>query len=132
MGYRDTETLKKGELVVMHTCIESRNPKYEGKLWRCKTDQFTRGEGVYAQDSVFLEGFTGSFAPEYLQRVDVVPLLAEKEETIERLKQQIDAVNQALVDGPQPFMSADDYNDWLFSVLPFLDDGLGEGDPDAQ
>lgn len=83
--YRETEPLKKGELVVMHTCVEARNPKYEGKIWTCKTDQFTRGEGVYAQDSIFLEGFTGSFAPEFLQRVNVEPLLTEKDATIEEL-----------------------------------------------
>lgn len=87
--YRETEPLKKGELVVMHTCVEARNPKYEGKIWTCKTDQFTRGEGVYAQDSVFLEGFTGSFAPEFLQRVNVEPLLTEKDATIENLREQV-------------------------------------------
>lgn len=69
--YRETPPLKKGDLVVMHTCIEARNPKYHGKLWRCKTDEFSRGEGVYEQHSVFLEGFRGSFAAEYLQKVDI-------------------------------------------------------------
>lgn len=69
--YRETPPLKKGDLVVMHTCIEARNPKYYGKLWRCKTDEFSRGEGVYEQHSVFLEGFRGSFAAEYLQKVDI-------------------------------------------------------------
>lgn len=87
--YRETEPLKKGELVVMHTCVESRNPKYEGKIWTCKTDQFTRGECVYAQDSIFLEGFTGSFAPEFLQRVNVEPLLTEKDATINKMTQQL-------------------------------------------
>lgn len=63
--------LKKGDWVVMHTCIEATNPENYGKLWQCKTDQFTRGKGVYAQDSVFLEGYSGSFAPEFLQKVNL-------------------------------------------------------------
>lgn len=63
--------LKKGDWVVMHTCIEATDPNNYGKLWQCKTDQFTRGKGVYAQDSVFLEGYSGSFAPEFLQKVNL-------------------------------------------------------------
>lgn len=140
--YRETEPLKKGELVVMHTCVEARNPKYEGKIWTCKTDQFTQGEGAYAQDLIFLEGFTGSFASEFLQRVNVEPLLAEKDATIAsyehnrklyqeesaELRKQKDAINRALVDGPQPGMTADEYRTWLYAVLPFLDDGLEEGE----
>ncbi|WP_340398088.1 hypothetical protein NST50_15380 [Paenibacillus sp. FSL E2-0202] len=59
--------LKKGDRVVMHTCIESEEEP--GKIWTCKSDQFTRGKGVFAQDSVFLEGYSGSFAPEFLQKV---------------------------------------------------------------
>jgi hypothetical protein len=122
--YRDTEPLKKGELVVMHTCVEARNPKYEGKIWTCRTDQFTRGEGVYAQDSVFLEGFSGSFAAEYLQRVNIIPLLAEKDAIIESLERQIKCVNETLAEGtPQPGMSGENYIDWMYSVLPFLDEG---------
>jgi hypothetical protein len=42
---------------------------------------------------------------------------------VERLQKQITAVNQELIDGPQPFMTADDWRDWLFSVLPFLEEG---------
>lgn len=64
---RDSEKLKKGDKVVMHTCGEAKTAA--GKIWTCKTDQFTRGTGVYEQDSVFLEGYSGSFAPEFLQMV---------------------------------------------------------------
>jgi len=63
----EEKKLKKGDRVVMHTCIESEEEP--GKIWTCKTDQFTRGKGVFAQDSVFLEGYSGSFAPEFLQKV---------------------------------------------------------------
>lgn len=61
------QKLKKGDRVVMHTCGEAES--HQGKIWTCKTDQFTRGTGVYEQDSVFLEGYSGSFAPEFLQKV---------------------------------------------------------------
>ncbi|CAJ1315943.1 hypothetical protein [Paenibacillus nuruki] len=64
-----TDKLKKGDQVVMHTCIEAET--HAGHIWTCRGDQFTRGTGVYAQDSVFLEGFSGSFAPEFLQKVNV-------------------------------------------------------------
>ncbi|WP_340391985.1 hypothetical protein [Paenibacillus sp. FSL E2-0190] len=79
--------LKKGDRVVMHTCIESEEEP--GKIWTCKTDQFTRGNGVFAQDSVFLEGYSGSFAPEFLQKV-VLPsederVLAALEESQQRI-----------------------------------------------
>ncbi|MEK4193248.1 hypothetical protein [Paenibacillus sp. FSL L8-0323] len=63
----EEKKLKKGDRVVMHTCIESEEEP--GKIWTCKSDQFTRGKGVFAQDSVFLEGYSGSFAPEFLQKV---------------------------------------------------------------
>lgn len=91
--YRETEPLKKGELVVMHTCEEARDPKYEGKIWTCKTDQFTRGEGRYSQDSIFLEGFSGLFVPEYLQRVNVEPLFTEKDKIITSLRDQLRQFN---------------------------------------
>ncbi|WP_339189757.1 hypothetical protein MKY54_05180 [Paenibacillus sp. FSL P2-0121] len=59
--------LKKGDRVVMHTCIEPETQN--GRIWTCSSDQFTRGSGVLAQDSVFLEGYSGSFSPEFLQKV---------------------------------------------------------------
>ncbi|WP_326083752.1 hypothetical protein, partial [Paenibacillus graminis] len=64
---KEENKLKKGDHVVMHTCIEAETHK--GRIWTCKSDQFTRGTGVYEQDSVFLEGYSGSFAPEFLQKV---------------------------------------------------------------
>lgn len=65
--------LRKGDKVVMHTCGEAE--KYRGKIWTCETDEYTVGEGVYKQRLVFLEGFSGCFAVEYLQIVNI-----EKEE----------------------------------------------------
>src|SRR5687768_534973 len=70
MKYREVEPLKKGDRVVMHTCIEARNPKNYGKVWTCKVDEYEQGEGVYHQKLIFLEGFSGSFMTDYLQKVN--------------------------------------------------------------
>jgi hypothetical protein len=59
------EMLKKGDKVVMHTCIEAE--RHNGRIWTCKTDEFERN----GQRLVFLEGFTGCFSAEYLQPVDL-------------------------------------------------------------
>lgn len=71
--YREVEPLKKGDRVVMHTCIEARNTKYYGKVWTCKTDEYSTGEGAYKQNLVFLEGFSGCFLTDYLQKVNIDP-----------------------------------------------------------
>lgn len=68
--YREVEPLKKGDRVVMHTCIEARNPKNYGKVWTCKVDEYEQGEGVYHQSLIFLDGFSGSFMTKYLQKVN--------------------------------------------------------------
>jgi hypothetical protein len=39
---KEENELKKDDRVVMHTCIESE--EHPGKIWTCKTDQFTRGK----------------------------------------------------------------------------------------
>ena len=61
-----TETLKKGETVVMHSCGEANFPKYKGKIWKCLTDSYLSRSG---QELVFLEGFSGSFISKFLQIV---------------------------------------------------------------
>ncbi len=63
-----TSTFKKGDKVVMHTCIESQLPKYNGKVWTCKTDSFLDRS---KQEVVFLMNFSGSFLTEYLQKVRI-------------------------------------------------------------
>ena len=63
--------LKKGDWVVMHTCGEATDPDNYGKLWRCETDEYTRGQGVYEQNLVFLEGFSGCFLTDFLQKVNL-------------------------------------------------------------
>lgn len=60
--------LKQGDIVRIHTCDEAIH--YNGMLWVCRTDEFTRGIGVYKENLVFLEGFSGSFMTKYLQNVE--------------------------------------------------------------
>jgi hypothetical protein len=62
-----TETFKKGDKVVMHTCYEASLPKYKDKLWTCQTDSFlSKGK----EEVVFLENFSGYFATEFLKMID--------------------------------------------------------------
>lgn len=63
--------LKKGDLVIMHTCGEADSEKYKGRIWVCKTDEYVTGEKPYEQQLVFLEGFSGSFATKYLEKINV-------------------------------------------------------------
>ena len=59
-----TETFKKGDKLVMHTCGEA--SFYKGKIWICQTDSFLdRGK----QEVVFLENFSGYFSAQYLTKV---------------------------------------------------------------
>lgn len=61
-----TNTFKKGDKVVMHSCGEANFPEYKGKLWVCLTDSYLdRGK----QEVAFLEGFSGCFSAKYLQLV---------------------------------------------------------------
>lgn len=62
--------LKKGDKVVMHTCMESESPENEGKIWTVASDEELYGKGKYAQKLVFLDGFSSKFDCEYLQKVD--------------------------------------------------------------
>lgn len=67
-GGRSVNRLKKGDKVVMHTCIEANYHKYYGRIWTCKTDQFKAKCG---SDVVFLEGFSGYFSTIFLQLVNL-------------------------------------------------------------
>lgn len=61
-----TSTLKKGDKVVMHTCVEA---KYNnGKIWECSTTSYM-GKGH--KEVVNLNGFAGCFLTKYLQYVDI-------------------------------------------------------------
>jgi hypothetical protein len=59
--------LKKGDKVVMHTCMEA--PHHHGVIWTCQTDEFQANGRDYGL--VFLEGYSGYFATEYLQYVQM-------------------------------------------------------------
>ncbi|MGM9923063.1 MAG: hypothetical protein ACI35R_02295 [Bacillus sp. (in: firmicutes)] len=60
--------LKKGDKVVMHTCLEANYPPYEGKIWTCRTDE-QKLHPNHNYTVVWLENFSGCFATEYLQIV---------------------------------------------------------------
>jgi len=59
-----TNTFKKGDTVVMHTCMESEIPQYKDRIWTCRTDSYKDKSGC---DVVFLEGFSGCFLSEFLR-----------------------------------------------------------------
>ncbi|WP_245153946.1 hypothetical protein [Jeotgalibacillus proteolyticus] len=60
--------LKKGDKVVMHTCIEAKDPNNLGKIWTCRTDE--QEVTWTGSNVVWLEGFSGAFSAQYLQKVD--------------------------------------------------------------
>jgi hypothetical protein len=62
------KSLKKGDIVVMFNCRESKGKNY-GKLWTCSCDSFIREKGD-GNEKVFLIGVSGSFACRFLQFVD--------------------------------------------------------------
>ena len=65
---------EKGNIVVMHSCMES-GGKNEGKLWECRGDSFNSSSG---NEVVFLKGFSGYFCCEFLQKIN--------EEALQELK----------------------------------------------
>ncbi|MFS0655685.1 hypothetical protein [Bacillus sp. 179-C3.3 HS] len=83
------QKLKKGDMVVMHTCIEA--ILSEGRVWKCADDEFNP-----SAPAVFLEGFSGHFAAEFLQKVDVPAIETEMGlyNEIQRLKQELRISNK--------------------------------------
>ncbi len=77
-----TPKLRKGDKVVMHTCMEA--PYHHGRIWTCQTDEFEANGMKYGL--IFLEGFSGSFATDYLQYVDVSGYLGTYIGTVDKLK----------------------------------------------
>lgn len=102
--------LKKGDIVVMHTCGEAEH--YNGKLWACKTDEYINceGQGVYEQKLVFLEGFSCSFLTKYLQKVDVTPYVEELSRLYDaRYSEVSDQVEHCLVCNKKVDIEKDDF-----------------------
>ena len=71
--------LKKGDKVVMHTCLESKG-KNLGKVWTCRTDSFKCEAGI---EVVFLEGFSGFFYTKFLQPVKLDSFCNERINSLE-------------------------------------------------
>lgn len=61
-----TATLKKGDKVIMDGCHEASFEENKDKVWICQTDSFMDRA---KQEVVFLEGFSGCFAVQYLKTV---------------------------------------------------------------
>lgn len=80
--------LKKGDLVVMHTCMEADNPKNEGKIWTCKSDEF-KHHPSHDYTVIMLEGFSGSFATKYLQRINLDSEVVQLENKIKGLESSL-------------------------------------------
>lgn len=59
-----TETFKKGDKVIMHSCHESTLQEYKDKIWICLTSTFL---DKTKQEVVFLEDFSGYFIAKYLK-----------------------------------------------------------------
>lgn len=61
--------LKKGDLVIMHTCGEAAAPEYKGRIWVCASDEFKHTPS-YEYGSIFLEGYSGSFCTDFLEKIN--------------------------------------------------------------
>lgn len=59
-----TDRFRKGDSITMHTCAESRLPKYKDKVLVCQTDSFLCKGG---DEVVFIEGVSGYFLTKYLK-----------------------------------------------------------------
>jgi len=55
--------LKKGDKVIMHTCLEAE--KQEGKIWTCETDEYE----MCGSRVVMLEDYSGCFSARFLHKV---------------------------------------------------------------
>lgn len=86
--------LKKGDNVVMHTCLESKG-KNLGKVWTCHTDSFKCEAGI---EVVFLEGFSGFFYTKFLQPVKLDSFVKEKLNKAENIIRDLYFIIQGRID----------------------------------
>jgi formyltetrahydrofolate hydrolase len=70
--------LKKGDKVVMHTCVEAE--VYDGIIWTVASDVYERR----GREVVELEDFFGAFSVEYLQKVNIEQLQQELKQAQEK------------------------------------------------
>ena len=61
------KAFKKGDIVVMNPCVLATVPEYKDKLWTCTTDSY---KSNYGTEVVFLEGFSGFFNCDFLDKVN--------------------------------------------------------------
>ncbi|WP_430535937.1 hypothetical protein [Listeria rocourtiae] len=75
--------IKTGDYVVMHTVAESE--KHKGLLWKVISEPYMVGK----REMVFLEGYRGSFATQYLQVVEYDPM-----NDLNEIHRRIDKLNE--------------------------------------
>lgn len=63
-----TDDLRRGDAVIMIGCGEAE--AHSGKVWYCRTDEFSQGAGELREGLVFLEGYSGSFKTRFLQKIE--------------------------------------------------------------
>lgn len=67
MDENKTAALKNGDKVVMCGYYEAIFEEYKGKVWACQTHSHT---DKATREVVFLDGFSGCFAVQYLNSVN--------------------------------------------------------------
>jgi hypothetical protein len=82
------ESLKVGDEVVMHTCIEAKNQKYHGMVWKVTSSPWM----LCGSEVVMLEGFSGGFATQYLQKIRVNPIAKVTREQISIAAEALKAI----------------------------------------
>ncbi|MGM7635654.1 hypothetical protein [Bacillus sp. Hm123] len=85
------QVLRKGDQVVMHTCMEHESPENFGKIWTCNSNEFKlHPNHDYAV--VMLEGYSGAFCTEFLQKVNVDKVVNQQHQEIERYKKVLQEI----------------------------------------
>ncbi|GIN55013.1 MULTISPECIES: hypothetical protein [Bacillus subtilis group] len=106
--------LKKDDHVVMHTCYEA--SKHDGKIWRCTSDEFTSNSGARV---VYLKGFSGFFAVEFLQKVNAEGMLGFAMRRAFKLQERIDRYQKALEFYADKSKYYPEFKDEKFSPIEF-------------
>lgn len=85
-----TETFKKGNKVIMHSCHESTLEEYKDKIWICETPSFL---DKAKQEVVFLEDFSGYFLSKYLKICNSTGMSIDSLELMSKLPDLITVID---------------------------------------
>lgn len=84
-----TRFLKRGNFVVMHSCTEAESSDNYGRIWRCKSDQWSEGESGHEKCFVQLEDWNGPFLRDHLQEVKLTESCVETTEELLELRRKL-------------------------------------------